>query len=134
MLRECLISELRDSVMCCPLAPAGYALLAESFSWLHYKSCILFLACTHLYNYCYFRIGKMKIPSILWVSLDWLYSSAKTLIFPQLKDMINLVFFLLYVYIYIPSPQLSVSILSTNSILYSIYKLPPYIIYWASPQ
>ena len=30
-----------------------------------YKSCVLFLACTHLYNYCYFCIGKRKIPSIL---------------------------------------------------------------------
>ena len=100
--------------MCCPLVPAGYVLLAESLrklvcsiestfrldSWLHYKSCVLLLACTCLYNYCYFRIGKMKIPSILWVSLDWLYSSAKTLIFPQLKDMINLFFFLLYISIF----------------------------------
>ena len=58
MLREFLISELRDSLMCCPSAPAGYLLLAER---LHYKGCVLFLACTHLYNDCYFRIGKMKI-------------------------------------------------------------------------
>ena len=58
MLREFLISELRDSLMCCPSAPAGYLLLAER---LHYKGCVLFLACPRLYNDCYFRIGKMKI-------------------------------------------------------------------------
>ena len=66
--------------MWCPSIPAGYVLLAESLrklvcsiestfrldSWLHYKSCVLFLACTCLYNYCYFCIGKMKIPSFLW--------------------------------------------------------------------
>ena len=44
--------------MCCPSAPAGYLLQAER---LHYKGCVLFLACTRLYNDCYFRIGKMKI-------------------------------------------------------------------------
>ena len=79
MLQEFFISELRDSVMCSPSAPAGYVLLAESLrklvcsiestfrldSWLHYKSCVLLLACTRLYDYCYFCIGKRKIPSIL---------------------------------------------------------------------
>ena len=38
-------------------------------SKLQYKSCVLLLACTRLYNYCYFCIRKMKIPSILWVYL-----------------------------------------------------------------
>ena len=61
--------------MWCPSIPAGYVLEAESLrklvcsiestfsldSWLDYKSYVLFLACTHLYNDCYFRIGKMKI-------------------------------------------------------------------------
>ena len=61
MLQEYFISELWDSVMCSSSAQAGYVGYAESFSWLYYKSGILFLACTHLYNYCYFCIGKMKI-------------------------------------------------------------------------
>ena len=44
--------------MCCPSAPAGYLLQAER---LHYKGCVLFLACTRLFNDCYLRIGKKEI-------------------------------------------------------------------------
>ena len=76
-----LISELRDSLMCSLSAPAGYLLLAER---LHYKGCVLFLACPRLYNDCYFRIGKMKIltpPLNQWLqfhSLDLNQSSIVT--------------------------------------------------------
>ena len=78
MLQEFLISELRDSVMCSPSAPAGYLLLAESLSLTALKSCVLFLAYARLYNYCYFCIGKMKIltpPGLVGGLCDYRVSS-----------------------------------------------------------